>query len=77
MSNKTRYRGFVVDIALPSRLLTAESQEHILTEDEIEDGSDCLGVLLYGHERNAVRSISERFFFFFFVKALIDDVRPL
>lgn len=24
-----------------------------MTEDEIEDGSDCLGVLLYGHARNA------------------------
>jgi homospermidine synthase len=30
-----------------------QSQEHILDEDEIVDGIDELGVLLYGHDRNA------------------------
>ena len=30
-----------------------QSREHILTEDEIVDGIDELGVLLYGHKKNA------------------------
>ncbi len=31
----------------------AQSHHHILDEDEIVDGADELGVLLYGHEKNA------------------------
>jgi len=31
----------------------AQSDHHILDEDEIVDGADELGVLLYGHDRNA------------------------
>ncbi|KAA3513044.1 homospermidine synthase [Agrobacterium rosae] len=32
---------------------TAQPVQHVLTEDELTDGSDELGVLLYGHEKNA------------------------
>ncbi|MGP1357502.1 homospermidine synthase [Roseicyclus sp.] len=32
----------------------AQEKHHILTEDEIVQGKDELGVLLYGHERNAL-----------------------
>jgi homospermidine synthase len=38
---------------LQGRAYVKQEKEHILTENEIEDGSDCLGVLLYGHARNA------------------------
>ena len=31
----------------------AQSVQHVLTEDELVDGADELGVLLYGHEKNA------------------------
>ncbi len=31
----------------------AQPVQHVLTEDELTDGSDELGVLLYGHEKNA------------------------
>ena len=32
----------------------AQEKHHILTEDEIVEGIDELGVLLYGHEKNAL-----------------------
>ena len=32
----------------------AQTEAHILTEDEIVEGIDELGVLLYGHEKNAL-----------------------
>lgn len=31
----------------------AQAVQHVLTEDELVDGADELGVLLYGHEKNA------------------------
>lgn len=31
----------------------AQAVQHVLTEDELADGADELGVLLYGHEKNA------------------------
>src|SRR5690606_26546984 len=33
----------------------AQSRLHVLEEDELVDGTDALGVLLYGHARNAYR----------------------
>ena len=33
---------------------TLQTQHHILTEHEITDGEDCLGLLIYGHEKNAL-----------------------
>jgi homospermidine synthase len=32
---------------------TAQPVQHVLTEDELADGADELGVFLYGHEKNA------------------------
>jgi len=44
------------------------SQQHVLDEDEIVDGRDELGVLLYGHERNA---------FWFGSQLTIEEAREL
>jgi homospermidine synthase len=33
---------------------TIQEAHHILDEDEITDGEDCLGMLIYGHGRNAL-----------------------
>jgi homospermidine synthase len=33
---------------------TIQTRHHILTEHEITDGEDCLGLLIYGHAKNAL-----------------------
>ena len=50
------------------RAAVVQDQHHILTEDEIVDGIDELGVLLYGHKKNA---------YWFGSQLSIDETRDL
>ena len=45
-----------------------QSKQHVLTEDEIADGGDELGVLMYGHKKNA---------YWYGSKLTIDEARAL
>ncbi len=45
-----------------------QSKQHVLTEDEIADGGDELGVLMYGHKKNA---------YWYGSKLSIDEARAL